>query len=74
MCTVVQSQMETLTLDERERLVDSALKIQSVQDSLRQVGRNKVPFMNEIGDCLAVADRHLRTALGYLGPQDPVSS
>jgi hypothetical protein len=63
--------METLTLDERERIVDSALKIQSVRDSLKLVGRNKIPSMKEIADCLKSVDRHLRTALGYVRQMRP---
>ena len=58
--------METLTLDERERIVDSALKIQSVRDSLKLVGRNKISAMKEIAACLGSVDRHLRAALGYV--------
>ena len=64
--------MESLTLDERERLVDSALKIQSVRDSLTKVGPHKISGMPEITECLHSVDKHLRTALGYIGPQDRV--
>jgi len=60
--------METLTLDERERIIDSTLKIQSVQNSLRQVRRNKIPSIDEIAECLTSADKHLRAALGYILP------
>ena len=63
--------METLTLDERERIVDSALKIQSVRDSLKLVGRNKIPGMKEIALCLRSVDRRLRTALGYISQKRP---
>lgn len=66
MCTVAQHTMETLTLDERERIVDSALKIQSVRNSLKRVGRDKIPSMKEIADCLKIVDKHLRAALGYV--------
>jgi hypothetical protein len=65
--------MESLTLDERERLVDSALKIQSVRDSLTKVEPQKISAMHEISECLHSVDKHLRTALGYNGPRDPVS-
>jgi hypothetical protein len=58
--------MEILTLDERERIVDSALKIQSVRDSLKLVGENKVPSMKEIAACLKSVDQSLRAALGYV--------
>ena len=58
--------METLTLDERERISDSMHKIQSVQHSLKKVGRNKIPFMKEISECLTSVDKNLRTALGYI--------
>ena len=60
--------MESLTLDERERLVDSALKIQSVRDSLTRISRHKIAAIQEITECLRSVDRHLRTALGYVGP------
>jgi len=58
--------METLTLDERERVVDSALKIQSVQNSLAQVGEDKLSDRREIAACLKSVDQNLRAALGYV--------
>ena len=58
--------METLTLDERERIVDSALKIQSVRNSLDLVGENKIPSFREIAACLKSVDHNLRAALGYV--------
>ena len=58
--------METLTPDERERVVDNALKIQSVQNSLEHVGEDKLSDRNEITACLKSIDRKLRAALGYV--------
>jgi hypothetical protein len=58
--------MEALTLDERERIVDSALKIQSVRNSLSFVGENKIPGLREIAACLKSVDHNLRSALGYV--------
>jgi hypothetical protein len=66
--------MATLTLDERERIVDSALKIQSVRNSLKRVGKNKIPSMTEITDCLKNVDKSLRAALGYVRGLGPDSS
>jgi hypothetical protein len=65
--------METLTLDERERIVDSALKIQSVRDSLKMVGKNKIPSMKEVAACLKCIDKNLREALGYVRRLRPES-
>lgn len=58
--------MEALTLDERERIVDSALKIQSVRSSLELVGQHKIPAIDEIRACLKSVDHNLRAALGYI--------
>jgi len=66
--------METLTLDERERIVDSALKIQSVRRSLSQVGENKIPSGREIANCLKTVDHNLRAALGYVRHPRPDES
>jgi hypothetical protein len=57
--------MNTLTSSERERIADSVLKIQSVRNSLDQVGEEKIPDKAEIESCLESADLNLRTALGY---------
>jgi hypothetical protein len=66
--------MVTLTLDERERIVDSALKIQSVRNSLKQVGKNKIPSIAQITNCLKNVDKSLRAALGYVRGLGPDSS
>ena len=58
--------METLTLDERERVVDSALKIQSVQNSLSHVSADKLSDRVKITACLKSVDQNLRAALGYV--------
>lgn len=65
--------MDTLTLDERERIIDSSLKVQSVQNSLKHVGENKIPGMKEITACLKGVDRSLRAALGYVRNLRPES-
>ena len=57
--------MDKLTLDERERIVDSALKIQSVRDSLKAVPADKVPSLREMMECLTNVDENLRETLGY---------
>jgi hypothetical protein len=58
--------MEALTLDERERIIDSALKIQSVRHSLDFVGENKIPGLRDMAACLKCVDHNLRAALGYV--------
>ena len=57
--------MNTLTLDERERIADSALMIQSVRKSLKLVAAHKVPSMRELLACLKSVDENLRASLGY---------
>ena len=53
---------------EREKLMDSMLKIQSVRATLGQVDESKVPDSDEIHKCLDDADASLRAALGYGKP------
>ena len=60
-----QRTMNTLTLDERERIADSALMIQSVRKSLKLVAAHKVPSMRELLACLKSVDENLRASLGY---------
>ena len=62
-----------LTLDERERIVDSALKIQSVRNSLDSVPATKITGMAEMLACLKKVDQSLREALGYIGRLKPGS-
>ena len=57
--------MNDLTLDERERIADSALKIQSVRKSLGAIAGHKFPAMHEAIKCLGSVDEILREALGY---------
>ena len=57
-----------LTPVERERITDSMLKIQSVRASLDEMDQSKIPNSEEIGECLASADRSLKEALGYSRP------
>ena len=48
---------------EKERVIDSRLKIQSIARSLREVDPNGVPGMHEIEECLEDADKNLGQAL-----------
>ena len=66
--------MEALTLDERERIVDSALKIQSVRSSLELIAQHKLPGFTEIHACLKSVDHNLRAALGYVSGLRPDGS
>jgi hypothetical protein len=52
-----------LTREDRERINDSRLKIQSVTNTLVQVKRNKIPQYLEIQDCLENAEQSLNQAL-----------
>jgi hypothetical protein len=52
-----------LSQQERERIIDSRLRIQSVAKSLNHVDPIKVPDFEEIQDCLEDADRSLSGAL-----------
>jgi hypothetical protein len=53
----------SLTRTEKERILDSRLKIQSVVDSLKHVDPKKLDNYNELQDCLDVADETFREAL-----------
>ena len=55
--------MAALTRVEKERIVDSRLKIQAVAKSLKGVDRQKVPDFDEIEECLDGADKSLGGAL-----------
>jgi hypothetical protein len=59
--------MNILTPDERERIVDCSLAIQSVRDSLNRIADEKLPPLKEMRECLKMADESLRDALGYFG-------
>jgi len=52
-----------LTTVEREKITDSALKIQSVRASLDHMDETKIPEFDELQDCLESADKNLRLAL-----------
>jgi hypothetical protein len=52
-----------LTRVERERIVDSRLKIQAVADSLNNVDPRKVPNFESVQECLEDADKSLSGAL-----------
>ena len=53
----------SLTRLERERIIDSRLKIQAITESLNGVDPTKVPEMEEIQECLQDAEKTLRGAL-----------
>lgn len=55
--------MSYLTPVEREAITDSVLKIQSIQESLKQVEDSKIPDVHEIHECLNTAHGRLRGAL-----------
>ena len=55
--------MPSLTPLEREAIIDSVLKIQSIQASLRQVDEGKIPNAGEIHECLSDAHHKLRGVL-----------
>ena len=52
-----------LTQVEKERVSDSRLKIQSVNNSLKHVDSKKVPHFAEIQECLEEAEETLGGAL-----------
>lgn len=52
-----------LTRQERERITDSRLKLQSVANTLKHVSPDKVPDFDEIEDCLKDAEKSLGGAL-----------
>ena len=52
-----------LTRVEKERVTDSRLKIQSVNNSLKHVDPKKVPHFEEIQECLEDAEKSLGGAL-----------
>ena len=53
----------TLTREEKERLTDSRLKLQSIANSLKGVDPKKVPDYEDIEECLEDADKSLRGVL-----------
>lgn len=57
--------MTNLTIDERERIVDITLKLQSVRNSLQAVAAGKIPTSREMMECLRNVDENLRRMLGY---------
>jgi hypothetical protein len=56
-----------LTRVEREKITDSALKIQSAQASLEQLDETKVKDFDEIQDCLEMTSANLRQELREKG-------
>lgn len=63
--------MKKLTNAERERISDSALKVQSVRKSLDHIAKSAIPNREELEDCLESVDQKLREALGYLPARAP---
>ena len=53
----------SLSSAEKERVIDSRLKIQSVARSLREVDPNELPGRDGIEECLEDADKNLGSAL-----------
>ncbi|MDP9169423.1 MAG: hypothetical protein M3N54_02290 [Acidobacteriota bacterium] len=53
-----------LTRQERERINDSRLKIQSITNTLNEVRPDKIPEYADIQDCLQNAEHSLTAALG----------
>jgi len=53
-----------ITDAERERLADSALKVQAVRESIQHVSDDVLP-KSEIEECLENVDKSFRQALGY---------
>jgi len=60
-----------LTRAEKERIIDSRLKLQSVTNSLNHVDPSKIPHYREIHDCLEAAEENLG---GALRPPQPDST
>jgi len=60
-----------LTRVEKEKINDSALKIQSARASLKDVDRVKIRDFEEIQECLEMADNSLRHALREERPSKP---
>lgn len=52
-----------LTHVERERIVDSRLKLQTVTNSLKHINPENVPQLEEIEECLEKSNRNLGLAL-----------
>jgi hypothetical protein len=52
-----------LTREDRERINDSRLKIQSITNALDGVNSTKIPEYAEIQDCLESAEHNLQEAL-----------
>jgi hypothetical protein len=52
-----------LKRDEKERIQDSLLKLQSVANSLDQVDSKEIPHLEDVQECLEDADKVLGEAL-----------
>jgi hypothetical protein len=52
-----------LTRPERERIIDSKLKIQSAADSLKKVSTGKIPDREAVEECLETVEKSLHDAL-----------
>jgi hypothetical protein len=62
----------TLSRVEQAKITDSALKIQSAQASLEELDHTKVEDLDEIEECLEMAENNLREALRkHQPPADP---
>jgi hypothetical protein len=54
---------------EKERVIDSRLKIQSVSRALREVNPSGIPGFDGIEECLEDADKNLGLALRAAKPE-----
>lgn len=59
----------TLTREDRERINDSRLKIQSVANTLNEMSPDKIPDYRDIQDCLENAEDSLKQALRASGAE-----
>ena len=59
--------MQSLTKEERARVVDSKHSIQAASESLSGVDPRKVPRISEIEECLENADKTLQGVLKSSG-------
>jgi hypothetical protein len=59
----------TLTREDRERINDSRLKIQSIANTLNEMNPDKIPEYRDIQNCLENAEDSLNQALRASSPE-----
>jgi len=64
----------SLTRLEREIITDSLLKLQSIEASLEQLDKIRIPDLDEIHSCLRTANHSFRTVLSSPTPQRPIET